>query len=244
MKNWNYYHGTTELSYESIKKYGFLVGDVKYNKYLAPQGIYFVCNRPLIARRFACIAHLSDGSPPIVLNVKLKIPHSEHILDLTKDDGLYDLYMTHKKIRQLLASPRLGTHDPHEYNRTLSEKDKKFMEKINAFQSYSKKNRRTANWDSVAIELLVSMLNIKIVVAAFQEGMTFIKAFSGKEPKYKKSRHFGGIRARDHIEVCVTDPSIIDRKRLSIRDISLDNRDFHDDSLGYISFITNIHGDD
>ena len=247
MKNWRFYHGTSSKAYESINTYGLMLTDIRYHNFLAPQGIYLVPNRPLIARRFAKQASRSDFSRPVVLDVKLKLLNSLKILDLTSDTGMnrfYRGYLKAKSLYSIRKAPKLGKNVPDaykEYIESICDANKQTLKKLEEADNSFKDDPRRFNWDTAAIRLIIDEDDIQIVIAAVQEGTTFNYSFSHREPAFNTVPHYCGIRCRDHIEVCVTDLSIIDLNKIKERPYDQDLKEFEED---FVTWVTNIDAPD
>jgi len=243
MNNWNLYHGTSKKMLETIQQYGFVLGELRFYNWLSPQGIYFVPNRPLIARRFAKQAGRSDFSEPVVLEVQLKTPDPERILDLSTDKGMNRFYLAYIKAHGLLSTKKLGnlgSNAPREYVeylKSIRQVNKHILDKLDEAHDQALKDPRRFNWDTAAIRLLVDEYNIQLVIALVQEGTSFNRSFSGREPRFHAVPHYSGVKCRDHIEVCVTDLSLIDLDNMRIRTFDADAKEFHED---FINFVTNI----
>lgn len=247
MINWKFYHGTSSAAFETIKSHGFILTEMRYCNYLAPQGVYFVPNRPLIARRFAKLSSRNDRSQPVVLNVKLDIINVKNILDLTTDDGMnrfYQAYEEAKGIYSIHKTPKLGKNIPdehREYMESIKIINQDIINRLNEADKYYKIEPVRFNWDTLIIQLLIDRYNIQLIIAAVQEGDTFNFSFAHHNYKINLSPNYRGISHRDHIEVCVTDLSIIDINSIQIRPHDDDMREFEEDFIGWM---TNINSTD
>lgn len=247
MENWEFYHGTSSQAYKSIRTYGFIFTDVRFHNFLAPQGVYLVPNRPLIARRFAKQASRSDFSKPVVLNVKVNLKKVIRILDLTSDAGMnrfYRAYVKAKSLYSIRKTPKLGKNAPDitkDYIESIRKANKQVLDRLDEADSYFKTDPRRFNWDAAAIRLIIDEDDIQLIIAAVQEGTTFNYSFSRREPEFKTVPHYSGIRCRDHIEACITDLSIIDLKRIKERPLNRDLKEFEED---FVVWITNIDAPD
>lgn len=65
------------------------------------------------------------------------------------------------------------------------------------------------NFDCAVITLLVLRYKFNIVIAAIQEGQTLNERFHEHSFRSKYTEGYQGIRAQDHIEICVTDHQVI-----------------------------------
>lgn len=247
MINWKFYHGTSSKAYESINTYGLMLTDIRFHNFLAPQGVYLVPNRPLIARRFAKQASRLDFSKPVVLKVKLNLNNSLNVLDLTTDAGMnrfYRAYLKAKSLYSIRRAPKLGKNTPDEYKEyieSIRDANKQILKRLEEADNSFKDDPRRFNWDAAAIRLIIDEDNIQIVIAAVQEGTTFNYSFSRREPEFSTVPHYSGIRCRDHIEACVTDLSIIDLKKIKERPHAQDLNEFEED---FVAWITNIDAPD
>jgi hypothetical protein len=237
MRDWILYHGTTQKRFEFIMQDGFKTGEGRIDNWLAVRGISLVCNRSLIARRFANKASdLADGSGPVVLIIPVVWPEERYILDLTTDEGMARLFQGYKAIRRLLAPLKLGSETPPEYREymdSLRAADAEFHKWLTCLVDESSSAR--TNWDAVTIESLVDTLRIQIVIAAIQEGNTFHRTFGGRDPKHDSIPAYHGLRIRDHIEVCVTDPQVIDHTVIQIYDHSTDDNRYGSDFVNVVA---------
>lgn len=244
MKSWKFYHGTSKPAYESIKKHGFVLGEIRHHNWLAPQGIYFAINRPLVARRYAKRACRSDISEEtIVLEANINIPPQDKILDLTSDSGMNRFYKSYVKAQGLFSTTnitKLGQQIPSEYKdyiNSIRQKHDETIKILNEANNQSEEKPNCFNWDSVAIQLIIDEDNVQLIIAVIQDGRTFNDSFAGKEPKYKSAPHYHGIRTRDHLQVCVTDLGIIDINSYRVRGKNLDINEFDDDFMSWITCI-------
>lgn len=247
MKNWKLYHGTSRKAFEWIIKHGFLPSEFRFHNFLAPHGTYFVPNRPLLARRFAKQVGRSDFSEPLVLEVPLRLSNTVRVLDLTTDKGMNRFYKAYVEIKSLLSvskAPRLGRNTPVErieYFKSIQDANREILAKLNEANSAFRDDPRRFNWDTAAIRLIIDKDKIQLIVAAVQEGTTFNLSFSNREPEYRGVPSYSGIRCRDHLEVCVTDLSLIDLKNIRIRSLASDSRQFDRD---FVNWVTNIDSRD
>lgn len=243
MRKWKFYHGTSQKRYESIQKNGFLLTERRFHNFLATQGVYLVPNRPLIARRFAKQSCREDFSAPIVLQVSLNLSKPVRTLDLTSDIGMnrfYEAYVKAKGLYSVKRIPKLGSRTPLdyvEYLKSVEIANQDIVNKLDEADRALQENQRHFNWDTVALDIAVDEDKIQLIIAAIYEGNTFNRTFSSREPNYHGSPHYNGIRARDHLEVCITDLSIINLERIVERPLKKDEREFDPDFIG---FITNI----
>jgi hypothetical protein len=123
MIDWRLYHGTSEAAYGSIKRNGFVLGDHCFLGWLNTTGVYCVCGRPLIAKRFAEREAQRDRSKPVVLEVPVRIPDSDRILNLTTDEGMNLLFESYEENWRLFTNgatvdqsqglPRNQSQRPH-----------------------------------------------------------------------------------------------------------------------------------
>lgn len=243
MNDWKLYHGTSRKMLEIIQQCGFVTGELRFHSWLAPQGIYFVPNRPLIARRFAKQAGRSDFSEPVVLEVQLRTPDSDRILDLSTDRGMNLFYLAYVKAQGLFSTEKLGHLGKNappeyiEYLQSIRQVNQDTLDKLNEAHDKALEDPRRFNWDTVAIRLLIDEHNFQLVIALAQEGTSFNLSFSGREPLFHVAPHYSGVRCRDHIEVCVTDLGLIDLDNMHIRAFDTDAKEFHED---FINFVTAV----
>ena len=224
-----FYHGTSQSRLESILQNGFLIGDPHYDNFLSPIGIYLVLGRPLIARRFALKTANEDGGTPVVVSLKIKKPEEEKIWDLTTDEGMHLLYVGYTEIERTWTAHKrnVSSRAPRLYTISLKKTintDKDWI--VETLQMDSKINR-----DSLAIKYISDDLGFEVILAAIQEGTTLNYSFSAEEPKYFNSTNYRGIRYRDHIELCVLNPILIDPNSIIIRDKNKDDY-FYEDEFG------------
>lgn len=247
MPDWDLYHGTSSKAYDSILAYGFILTEPRYHNFLAPQGIYFIPNRPLLARRFANNAARSDLSFPLVLNIRLRPSINPRILDLTTDDGLHIFYRAHKRMRGLLEAKKpkkVGPNTPlgyKEYMQSIYETNVDIYKRLDAASKEQKQHESNFNWDTLAIQLVIDEYQVQLIVAAISEGTTFGFTFHKHQPSYATSAFFHGIRCRDHLEVCVVDLNVIDMDSISVRESNKDVEIFDQD---YLSWITSLEAQD
>jgi len=216
MPKYEFYHGTSRVRYKSIKEHGFMFATPNYRNWLAPVGVYFIVNRPLVALRFAREASAADDSEPVLLKVPINFPKDrDRVLDLTTDDGMFLLFRGYELARRLYHAPRskFGPNIPPglaEYKKSLMDKYRSLKKTLDEVPFKLWRAHENVNWDSLAMEILRQESSIALVTATLHEGITFNLRFTSKQPVYPKARSHKGIRARDHIEVCVMDVACID----------------------------------
>lgn len=66
------------------------------------------------------------------------------------------------------------------------------------------------NFDCAVITLLVLKYKYLLVIAAIQEGCSFNERIHEHKFRSPFTKGYMGIRSQDHIEVCVTDPNVIE----------------------------------
>lgn len=243
MLKYEFYHGTSRIRYDSIKKHGFVLADPKYRNWLAPIGVYFIVNRPLVALRFSREAAAADDSETVLLKVPISCPPNlEQVLDLTTDDGMFLLFRSYELARRLYhaPNPKLGSNVPPTYaayRRSLVEKHSRLMETLRKpFDQW--KEHKNVNWDTLAMQVLVDEFSIILIIAALHEGTTFNMRFTSDEPEYVKARSHKGIRARDHIEVCVIDPAYIDVSGITEIDPNHEISKYGSKGAGFVDIVT------
>lgn len=248
------YHGTSSKVYETIQKIGFVFSEPRFHNWLAPQGIYLTLDRPLLARRFAKEIARKDFSDDIVLEVSIKKPRANRVLDLTTEKGMNRFYLAYVKGKSLLSISssisKLGKNldpDYQDYLESIQTAEKDNLDKLEEANEEFQKDPRRFNWDTLAVSLIVGKYNtaekdnIQLVIAAIQEGTTFNKTFTNREPELNASPNYHGIRSRDHLEVCVTDLSIIDQHSIHVRPSDSDENEF---DRNFINWLTNIDAQD
>ena len=228
------YHGTSNTRFKSIQTKGFLHGDPHYDNYLAPSGIYLIIGRPLLARRFAEIAAEEDDSTPVVITLSLNTVTEAETIDLTTDEGMHLIYVGYTAIKRKFKSKRRSSKSrtPKNYNESLQAEQKAidlWLDELFDMELSTKKN--SINWDSPVLKYISQNLDQRLIIAEIQEGTTFNQSYTGKEPRYNKSKNYRGIRIRDHIELCVLDTSIIDETTITERPVK-DDKEFF--SNGFI----------
>lgn len=241
MKDLHLYHGTSSKAFELIKKNGFVFGEPRHHSWHGTLGLYLAPNRPLVARRFAKVTANLDFSDPVVLKVTIKEPESNRILDLTTDTGMNRLYKAYMKTRSLFSLPKsekLGSNTPKDYREykesirsTYGETLKKLEEASNAW----KEDPLKFNWDTYAIQSIVTEDGIQLVKTATQEGSTFGALYFHHEPYLKCSPNYRGIRERDHIEVSIYDLGLIEKNSISVRSFDEDKNEFDEDFINYVT---------
>ena len=228
------FHGTSRQRFDSIVKNGFQLGSIHYDQFLSATGIYFVANRPLIARRFALMAATEEQCEEIVVSVELKPLANDALLDLTTDKGSHILYKGYLRLIQLFKQKRREAtpRTPTVYEASLENY-------VSSFELFGKEllmrmseHKKPLNWDSPALKCIASENNSAVIVAAIQEGTTFNEIFIHEKYTHGTSKNYHGISCRDHLEICVIDPSLIDMKSLQVR---LEQEDLHyyKDGFGY-----------
>ena len=208
---------------------GFLTGDPHYDNWLAPTGTYLVLGRPLVARRFALKTAHEDNNIPVVVALRVTPPDETKIWDLTTDEGMHLLYVGYTEIERKWIHYKRDNSSRAPRSYTISKE-----ETINELEDWIKEaleGGSKINRDSIVIRYISDELSIELVLAAFQEGTTFSLTLSDEEPHYFSSTNFHGIRYRDHIELCVLNPNLIDKNSISIRDKSMDDY-FLEDEFG------------
>ena len=225
------YHGTSRNRFESISEKGFLHGDPHYNNYLAPTGTYLIFGRPLVARRFARIVAEEDCSTPVVISLCLDSVTEDETIDLTTDEGMHLLYVGYTEIRRMSKRRKRSnkSRTPKTYNESLlaeQESVELWLDELFALEISTERN--SINWDSPVLKYISQILGQRLIIAAIQEGTTFNKPYSGKQPKYNISSNYRGIRIRDHIELCVLDISLINETTIKERPESDDSHFFTD----------------
>lgn len=235
------YHGTSSSRAISIKNNGFQKSPVRYDRWLAPDGIYFVPNRPLIALRFALAPAQEENCEPTVLSVDFDTLEDDCILDLTSDSGLYELYSAYNKLHRIFKQTKHKekARTPDSYTADLLEKID-FLESED-FLSLNITAENSCNWDSAALRYVAMIHNCKIIVAAIQEGTTFSLSYFGKNVEHRISRNYKGLGFRDHIEVCVVDTSIFANVTLK-EHAPFDIKKNYDD--GFLSAMLDIRNPD
>ncbi|MFA7062306.1 MAG: hypothetical protein WC156_15990, partial [Pedobacter sp.] len=161
MVNFKLYHGTSSKCYEKILQTGLTKNKTNYTNWLAPSGVYLFCSRPLLAYKYALKKSMSDKHKykdneikPIVIEVKLKKHFACDVLDLTTDDGIYRLHNAHQQLKSSIND--MSSID----NTCPSYKDSIEMALGPITESY--------NFDSKALELMITRSEFKIVIAAFK----------------------------------------------------------------------------
>ncbi len=225
-----YYHGTSQNRLDSIKKNGFLVGDPHYNNWLAPNGIYFVLNRPLIARRFALMVSSEDMSTPVVIAVKISCPEDNKILDLTTDFGMHLLYIGYTDIERSHKQSRRKkkSRAPQSYTESLNDSIGEMDEWLKEIFS----DKSEVNWDSVSIRYIADLLGIDLIIAAIQEGTAYNLSIAKEQIKHHISKNYKGLRYRDHIELCVLNPNLIIADSIEVRD-EKEDEEFFESGFAY-----------
>ena len=221
------FHGTSCKRYDSIVKCGFQLSSDHYDRFISANGIYFVANRPLVARRFALMAAREDQCEEVVLSVELKFIANNELLDLTTDNGMHMLYKGYLKLEQLFKQKKRTSapRTPTVYELSL-EKESENMELFGTkVLTRMSERKKSLNWDSSALAFVAAENNCAVMVAAIQEGTTFNKSFSHEQYTHGTSTNYHGMSYRDHIEVCVLDLALIDMKSLKVR---IKEKDFHD----------------
>lgn len=217
MFNQKFYHGTSTAVYESIKKNGFVLGEHSFHGWLGTKGIYLVCDRPLVAKKFAERTAMRDKSEPLVLEVHINLPEPNYILNLMTDDGMNLFFESYEENFRLLAKSKLGSETPKDYEdyfQSIKIKDIEIETLLKAAHSLWVKKPEEVNWDTLVVATLVIGSKICMIVAAIQEGTTFNRIFATTEPKWDKVKGYNGIRVRDHIEVCITDTNYIINEKI------------------------------
>lgn len=230
------YHGTSKARLATIKKDGFKIGTAAHHdRWLHPRSLYFVQNSPLLALRFGLLATKGDTTgEPAVIEVTLKSYAANSILDLTSDAGRHLLFVGYKRIEFALNSlrPVKNSKIPDEYHDDLHEKLKQANEVAIRLVEGITKEKESINWDSVAIQLIAIENDKSIVVAAVAEGKPLSKIFLSELFTHSKSS-YSGQRTRDHIEICVLDPSIISSKIREHKEMKIKAR-FNTDYSGHL----------
>ena len=149
----------------------------------------------------------------------------DRILDLTTDKGMNLFYLAYREVyKQSTINKGTRGVQYNEYFDSVSQEDKHFMDILEQTQSDDR-----FNWDTVAIRRLVMEHDFQLVIAAIQEGTSLNLFFSGREPVCDIVPHYSGINFRDHIEVCVTDLSLIEHNSTSPRDFINDSIEFDEE---------------
>lgn len=219
-----FYHGTSSEGYKKILKRGFVYSkpdladdDDEHNKsnesfWLAPVGFYLFCNRPLLAYKYAKKRTKRDQYKcrkagkdtvvkPVVFEIKLKNFPSDGIFDLTTDYGILKLNKAHEDIKFRMEDTKyIDASDDY----------------VKSIEDAKKKYGNSFNYDSAAIKALMEDCVYKLIIAAIQEGPTFNYKVHGHELKYDRVEGFHGIRLRDHLEACVVDIGILNKKSMSL----------------------------
>ena len=105
------------------------------------------------------------------------------------------------------------------------------------FSSVTQKgHEENFNFDSAVITLLVLRYRYEVVVAAIQEGQLLNERFHEHYFRSMFTQGYEGIRAQDHIEICVTDHNVIKWPPKVIR---IDKNDYDPD---YWHAATEIRG--
>jgi len=210
------YHGTSFGRAEAISNIGFKKSVHRYDRWLGSDGIYFVSNRPLIALRFAEICANEEATGPAVLAVSLSDFDDESILDLTSDIGLNNLYRGYSRLERIFKQTKHASHP-----RTTDTYFVDLTSKLDSIDGVAKgilalniSEKNSFNWDSAALRLVAMECNCQIIVAAIHEGTTFNLSFSGENYHHRISRNYKGLKFRDHIEVCIIEPSIISKESI------------------------------
>jgi hypothetical protein len=190
---------------------GFNICPPKYDRWLSPEGIYFVPNSPLLALRFAMISATQDRCEPVVIASKLIGMAKRKMLDLTSDSGLNKLYKGYERleVNYKYNKHELSPRTPDSYFSDLKNKLGHLDGEAGKLLELNISHTSSMNWDSAALRLVAMENNCSIIAAAIQEGNTFNLIFSGKNFNHRISKNYHGIRIRDHIEVCVLDANLI-----------------------------------
>lgn len=211
MVKFKLYHGTSSKCYEKILRSGFNKNKTNYTNWLAPSGVYLFCSRPLLAFKYAVKKSRSDKLKfndntikPVVFEVKLKKYHASDVLDLTTDDGIYRLHNAHQQLKILISDMNSIDNTCPSYKESIE------MALGPITESY--------NFDSKALELMITRNEFKIVIAAIQEGLSLNRHVHSHRLVYDRVPGYCGIRLRDHLEACVVETKIIN-KSFSIVDI-------------------------
>jgi len=218
---WKFYHGTSKAAYESIRQTGFVLGKHSFHRWLGTRGIYLVCNRPLVAMKFAERTAMRDGSLPVVLEVPIHLPKPEHTVNLMTDEGMNLFWESYEANYTLLAKSKLGSDTPKEYAeyfQAIKIKDVQIRDLLEeAFKGYDAAPTEV-NWDTLATATMEVVLKVCMVIAAIQEGTTFNLLFAPAEPSWEKTKSYRGTRVRDHIEICLLDTSYIENDAIQLLD--------------------------
>lgn len=237
------FHGTSHQRYNSIVKNRFQLGSPQADRFLGSNGIYFVANRPLIARRFALMAATEEGCEAVVVSVELKNLVNGELLDLTTDKGSHILYKGYLNLERLFKQNKRKTapRTPTVYEVSL-EKHVRSSE-LHGEQLLKRMSERNKplNWDSPALDSIAIMNNCAVIVAAIHEGTTFNKSFTHEQYTHGTSRNYHGMSYRDHIEVSVLDPDLIDMNTLKVRPEEEDN---HCYEAGFVNAILDFRTPD
>lgn len=220
------FHGTSCQRFDSIVNYGFQLSRDHYDRFLSANGIYFVANRPLIARRFALMAAIEEQCEDVVLSVELKFIANDELLDLTTDNGTHKLYKGYLKLERLFKQKKRESapRTPTVYEVSLENHLRSLELFSTEVLTRMSERKKPLNWDSSALKLVATENNCAVMVSAIQEGTTFNKSFSHEQYTHGTSKNYHGMSYRDHIEVCVLDPALIDMKSLKVRP---KEEDFH-----------------
>ncbi len=227
------FHGTSHQRFDSIVNNGFQFGSPQYDRFLSANGIYFVVNRPLIARRFALMAATEEECEEVVVSVELNHLAKDALLDLTTDKGSHILFKGYLNLERLFKQKRRETTP-----RTPTVYEVSLKKHVSSFELFGKEllkrmseRKKPLNWDSPALQCIATENNCAVIVAAIQEGTTFNNSFIHEEYTHGTSKNYHGMRYRDHIEVCVIDPALIDMESLKVRS-KMEDLHYYEDGFG------------
>lgn len=182
-----FYHGTTDVAWENIKKDRFFVPkhDKDDGEYWTAKGVYFACNNPYIAlwyAHFRCYLSDNEDAMAMVVKFKCKLPNTTSIINLLSDEGSRHLLKMHIGLKKIHAAT------------------------VKAVSVHT-------NVDALALKHLPDALESDdvCVISSFQEGESYQTIVHGHRFQNKYISDRIGFCVGDNVSVCFLGSVSIDK---------------------------------